>query len=329
MQKLVKRKIPVFALFIFVLSAALCLAEGGRERVVIRAASPFKPGHILVDTAEKFKSIIEEQTQGRISVLILAGAATEEDVNIQCSQGVADIQLTGGRPLEVFSPQYFFFNAPYVIKDYEHFVRVWNGPLGEKARDLVLKNGNMIGMSTVYRGLRQTTSKKPIAGPGDLVGLKLRLPVVQTWITVWKSLGTEPVPVPLTELYQALKDGKAEASEGDLPQVVSFKLAEVQNQLSITNHLVAIGWVMINRGFYDRLSKSDQKRVMKAMREASEWATAKTKTNETELVNQLKSAGMTVTNPDADAIREKAKSAIEALFKSEWPVTTWEEVLAQ
>lgn len=329
MQKLSKGTVTVFALIFFILSAALCPAEGGRERVVIRAASPFKPGHILVDTAEKFKSIIEEQTDGRITVLVIAGAASEEDVNIQCSQGVVDIQLTGGRPLEVFSPQYFFFNAPYVIKDYEHFVRVWNGPLGEKARAQVLENGHMLGMSTVFRGLRQTTSMKPITGPADLVGLKLRLPVVKTWIAVWESLGTQPVPVPLPELYQALKEGRAEASEGDLPQLVSFKLAEVQKELSITNHLVAIGWVMINQGFYDRLSKSDQKRVMKAMQEASEWATAKTKTNETELVNQLKSAGMTVTNPDADAIREKAKSAIEALFKSEWPVTTWEEVLAQ
>ena len=310
-------------------SAAPCLAGGAPERVSIRVASPFKPGHILVDAAEKFKSIIETDTDGRITVLLIAGAASEEDVNIQCSQGVVDMQLTGGRPLEVFSPQYFFFNAPYVIKDYSHFLRVWDGPLGAKAKDLVKANGHMVSLGTVYRGLRQTTSKKPIQGPDDLAGLKLRLPVVQTWIAVWKSLGTEPVPVPVTELYQALKDGRAEASEGDLPQIVSFKLAEVQSQLSITNHLVAIGWVMANEGFYERLSSSDRTLVSRAMKTACLWATEKTMKNENALLDQLKAQGMSVSAPDAAAIREKAKASIEALFKTEWPVTTWEQVLAQ
>jgi TRAP-type C4-dicarboxylate transport system substrate-binding protein len=326
------RRIQIRTALVLALLAVATLpsmAEGRQEEVVLRVASPFKTGHILVDAAEKFKATIEAETGGRITALVIAGAATEEDVNIQCSRGVVDIQLTGGRPLEVFSPQYFFFNAPYVIKDYEHFVRVWNGPLGKKAKDLVLANGNLIDMGTVYRGLRQTTSNKPLTGPADLVGLKLRLPVVQTWIDVWQSLATVPVPVPLTELYQALKDGRAEASEGDLPQVVSFKLAEVQSQLSITNHLVAIGWVMINKGSHDRLSSADRKRVMDVMSRTCAWATEKTKANEGELLAQLKKAGMTVTQPDAAAIREKAKPAVEKLFKTAFPVTTWAEVLAQ
>ncbi len=316
-----------WALFsaLLVLPGVICPAA----RVVLRVASPFKPGHILVDAAEKFKSLIEEETKGKITVLLIAGSASEEDVNTQCSQGVVDIQLTGGRPLEVFSPKYFFFNAPYVIKDYEHFVRVWKGPLGKKAKEQVLTNGNMIDMGTVFRGLRQTTSNKPLAGPEDIVGLKLRLPVVETWIAVWKSLGAEAVPVPLPELYQALKTGRAEASEGDLPQIVSFKLAEVQSHLSITNHLVAIGWVMMNADSYKRLSGSDQSKVKTAMTKACEWATQKTKTGEGELLKQLQSQGMTVGSPDAAAIREKAKPAIVELFKTAWPVTTWEEVLAQ
>jgi hypothetical protein len=33
--------------------------------------------------------------------------------------------------------------------------------------------------------------------------------------------------------------------------------------------------------------------------------------------------------PDADSFREKGKPAVEELFKKEWLVTTWAEVLAQ
>lgn len=329
MQKLIARRVTIAILVTLTLSASLCFAEGSQEKVSILAASPFKSPHILVDTAEKFASLIEAETGGKISVKVIAGEASEEDVNIQCSQGLVDIQLTGGRPVEVFAPQYFFFNAPYVIKDYEHFLRVWNGPLGGKAKDQVLAEGNMVSIGTVYRGLRQTTSNKPITGPDDLAGLKLRLPVVPTWIAVWKSLGAEPVPVPLPELYDSLKSGRAEASEGDLTQIVSFKLAEVQSELSLTNHLVAIGWVTANKDFYDRLSLSDQKLIVAAMGQACSWATEKMKASESELLNQLQAAGMRITRPDAAAIRDKAKGAVEELFKTAWPVTTWAEVLAQ
>lgn len=329
MKTRIVHRVSFVFLSLFLVFCTVCFAQDNREQVVIRAASPFMEGHILVDAAQKFKSIVEAETGGRITVQVIAGEASEEEVNLQCSRGDVDVQLTGGRPLEVFSPEYFFFNAPYVIKDYDHFLRVWDGPLGRKAKDLVLASGSMVDMGTVYRGLRQTTSVKPISSPDDLAGLKLRLPVVQTWIAVWRSLGVEPVPVPLPELYQALKDGRAEASEGDLPQIVSFKLAEVQNQLSITNHLVAIGWVMMNKEFHDRLSPADRQLVTGALNEACVWATEKTKTGENELLEQLKAAGMIVTVPDAAAIREKAKPAVEELFRTAWPVTTWAEVLAQ
>jgi hypothetical protein len=38
---------------------------------------------------------------------------------------------------------------------------------------------------------------------------------------------------------------------------------------------------------------------------------------------------MQVVIPDAESFREKAKPAIEELFRKEWPVTTWQAVLAQ
>lgn len=324
-----RRTVLALVLVLLAVTVLPGMAEGGKEEVVLRLASPFKTGHILVDAAEKFKAAIEGETNGRIKALVIAGAASEEDVNIQCANGVVDIQLTGGRPVEVFAPQYFFYNAPYVIKDYEHLVRVWNGPLGRKLKDQVQANGNMISLGIVYRGLRQTTANKPINGPADLAGLKLRLPVVETWVAVWKSLGTEPVPVPLTELYQSLKDGRAEASEGDLTQILSYKLHEVQSHLIITNHMVGVGVVMMNKTSYDRLSSADKKLLTRLMAEACEWATEKYLASEGELLKQLQQAGMKVVSPDAAAIREKAKPAVSQLFKTAWPVTSWDEVLAQ
>lgn len=303
--------------------------EDKKVKTVLTVATPFKPGHILADASEKFKVLVEEKSKGKIQVQLEEGIDSEESLNNKVAQGLVDIQFNAARPLEVFSPQYFFFNAPYVIKDYEHFERVWNGPLGDQSKALIKENGNMVNLGTVYRGLRQTTSNKPIYGPADLVGLKLRLPVVPTWITAWGSLGVQPVPVPLPQLYQALQDGIAEASEGDLSQIDSFKLYEVQSHLAITNHLVAVGFAFINTNALDELNGHEKQIVKAAMEEATAFATAKTKASESSLLEKLADNGMTIVHPDADAIREIAKPTIEQMFTTQWPVTTWEEVLAQ
>jgi TRAP-type C4-dicarboxylate transport system substrate-binding protein len=299
------------------------------KKTTIRWASPFKPGHTLVETGNKFKEIVEKGSGGRLLVEVQAGVGSEEDINDWCSQGKVEMQATGGRPLEVSAPQYFFFNAPYVMKDFDHFMRVWQGPLGKQARELVEKKGNQKYLGIVYRGLRQTTSKKPLYTPADFYMLKLRLPTVKTWIAVWKEIGTDPVPIPLPDLYASLKDGKAQASEGDLPQIASFKLNEVQNYLTMTNHLVQTGGILINKAFFDGLPKADQELIVKAVAQASDWANEGIKKEEKKLLIELQRKGMQVVIPDADSLREKGKPAVEQLFKTEWPVTTWAEVLAQ
>ena len=318
------------AVCIWVCSCAGTTPAGTPEKkTTIRWASPFKPGHTLVETGNQFKEILEKSSGGRLLVEVQAGVGSEEDINDWCSQGKVEMQATGGRPLEVSAPQYFFFNAPYVMKDFDHFMRVWQGSLGKQARELVEKNGNQKYLGIVYRGLRQTTSKKPLYTPADFYMLKLRLPTVKTWIAVWKEIGTDPVPIPLPELYASLKDGKAQASEGDLPQIASFKLNEVQNYLTLTNHLVQTGGVLINKAFFDGLPKADQELIVKAVAQASDWANEGIKKEEKKLLIELQRKGMQVVIPDADSLREKGKPAVEQLFKTEWPVTTWAEVLAQ
>jgi TRAP-type C4-dicarboxylate transport system substrate-binding protein len=257
------------------------------------------------------------------------GVKSEEEINDLCSKGTIEMQTNGNRPLEIYAPQYFFLGAPYVLKDLDHFMRIWQGNLGKKAREQVEKNGNLIHLGIVYRGLRQTTSKKPLYTPADAYGLKLRLPVVPTWIAVWKEIGAEPVPVPLPDLYKSLKEGKAEASEGDLSQITSFKLDEVQTHLTITNHMVQTGNFLINKTFFNGLSKEDQNLILKASKEVCDWANEKMKKGEKALLIELQRKGMQVVIPDADSFREKAKPAVEQLFKTTWPVTTWAEVLGQ
>jgi TRAP-type C4-dicarboxylate transport system substrate-binding protein len=69
--------------------------------------------------------------------------------------------------------------------------------------------------------------------------------------------------------------------------------------------------------------------VLKASKEACDWANDKIKKGESKLLLELQHKGVQVVIPDAELFRAKGKPAVEGLFKTEWPVTTWAEVLAQ
>ena len=298
------------------------------KKTTIRIGSPFKAGSIVVDAAEKFKELVEKGSGGRIEVKIDAGTKAEIDINKLNRAGELEMQSNGTNFLELYAPPYYFFTGPYVMKDFDHYMRAWNGKLGQAARAQLEKN-DLKYLATIYRGLRQTTAKKPLYTPADAYNMKLRLPPIPSWMAVWKAVGTDPVGVPLPELYSSLKTGKAEASEGDLPQIQSFKLNEVQSHLIITNHLVQTAGILINKPFFDKLSKADQDLIVKAGKEAEEWANNKIKTGEAAILVDLQRKGMQVVIPDADSFRAKAKPAVDELFKTQWSVTTWAEVLAQ
>ncbi|MBN2032499.1 MAG: TRAP transporter substrate-binding protein [Deltaproteobacteria bacterium] len=312
-------------LFAFAGAAPTVKAQG---KTTIRIGSPFKPGTIVVDAAEKFKELVEKESAGRIEVTIDAGNKAEIEINKMNRTGELEMQSNGTNFLELYAPPYYFFTAPYVMKDFDHYMRVWNGKLGLQARAQLEKN-DLKYLATIYRGLRQMTTNKPVYTPADVYNLKLRLPPIATWMAVWKAMGTDPVGVPLPELFDSLKTGKAESSEGDLPQIAGFKLFQVQSHLIITNHLVQTAGILIHKPFFDKLSKADQDLIVKAGKEVEEWANNKIKTDEPATLVNLQRQGMQVVIPNADAFRTKAKSAVDELFKTQWPVTTWAEVLDQ
>ena len=325
--------LSVFALSCFLFACAETASTvkptaAAGKKTTIRLGSPFKAGSIVVDASEKFKELVEKGSGGRIEVKIDAGTKAEIDINKLNRAGELEMQSNGTNFLELYAPPYYFFTGPYVMKDFDHYMRAWNGKLGQQARAQLEKN-DLKYLATIYRGLRQMTTRKPVYTPADAYNMKLRLPPIPSWMAVWKAMDADPISVPLPELYDSLKTGKAESSEGDLPQISGFKLDEVQTHLIMTNHLVQTGGILIHKPFFDKLAKGDQDLIVKAAQEAETWANNKIKTGEAAILVDLQRKGMQVVIPDAESFRMKAKTAVEGLFQKEWNVTTWQEVLAQ
>jgi tripartite ATP-independent transporter DctP family solute receptor len=108
---------------------------------------------------------------------------------------------------------------------------------------------------------------RPILAPGDLQGLRMRIPSGKTFEDLFRALGATPVVVNIKELYAALAEHKVDAHE-NAPVVADVnRLDEVSFHASLTDHQWSGFNLLANLEFWNRLSD--------AMRDAVRRATAK------------------------------------------------------
>ena len=103
------RWLPILSMLVLAVALAGCAetmqtAAPGGGKTVIRIGSPFKPGHILVDAAQKFKELVAQGSGGRIDVQIDAGTKSEEDINKANRMGEIEMQSNGTMFLQDLRP---------------------------------------------------------------------------------------------------------------------------------------------------------------------------------------------------------------------------------
>ena len=302
---------------------------GAEAKMIFKLATAYPPGNEAVVVAEEFADLVASKSNGAIEVQVFSGGAMggERDTIQALKMGSVQGVTSGMMPIHMFAHKYGFMDAPYVMRDYDHWKSVWQGAIGEEVRKILLENRIMVA-GIYYRGVRHITANKPITKPEDLAGIKMRVPQDPSWVKIWQELGTLPTVVALPELFTALQTGVADASEGPASQLISYRLNEVQKYLVLSGHMVAVGVFMLNEPFIKGLDETDRAIILEAAKEAAEYGDRWALETEAKLIEELQAGGMSPVIPDAATLQEKARPAITALFASEWDVTTWDEILS-
>src|SRR5215470_12216534 len=80
------------------------------------------------------------------------------------------------------------------------------------------------------------SNKRPIVTPDDMKGQTIRVQESPTYITMMKSMGANPVPMPYVEVYLAMKQGTIDGMELPSFSLTADKFQEVTKYYSMTRH---------------------------------------------------------------------------------------------
>ena len=310
-------------------SSQEAVESAGAPEVTITAVTVFDSGTAIAQGMEKMKELLEEKTGGKVSMEIFPSGTTggEKEQAEALVLGEVDMAAFGTLPISIYAPEYSFFDSPFVFRDRAHFMNVWNSELGEGMRTAMLENNGLKTIGVMGRGYRHNTSNTPINSIDDIAKLTIRTPESALFTDTFGALGATCVPIALTELFTSLQTGVVNAAEGPFDQIVTNKLYEVQDYITLSKYYYSISMWQMNADFFDGLSEEYQTAIMEAAQEATEYATKLGEESEAELRKVCEDAGCTILEmEDMAPYLEKVQGAMDKFFKEKWPVTSAEEI---
>lgn len=254
----------------FLLAPALALgalagaADAQTRTVRFSHAGP--PPDFLNQGTEHFAAIVNAAGVGLNVEVFPASSLFRQGTEVPAIQR-GNLEMSVMTTFEVAAqmPDWGFLNRAYLFRDYDHMMSVMTGPLGQELVREVAERMDIEILAVAYLGTRQLNLRnaRDVRGPEDLRGIKLRMPATPEWLLLGETLGVEPTPMAMPEVYLALQTGGVDGQENPLTITNAAKYHEVTEQVVLTAHLVQPVFYAISKPFFDSLT-AEQQQVLRA-----------------------------------------------------------------
>ena len=157
---------------------------------------------------ESFRDAVAERSKGALGVKLFPNSqlGADEDVLEQARAGAPVAVVVDGGRLAVFQKEFGVLGAPYLASGYEDVRKVVTSPLFEEwVKKLHDTSGHQVLSFNWWQGERHLWTTKPVTGPADLSGLRMRTPGAPVWVGTVAAMGATPTPMPFSEVYSALE----------------------------------------------------------------------------------------------------------------------------
>lgn len=276
------------------------------EAKMIKLAHTQAPTHPVHISMEKFGELVEEKTNGEVTVEIYpSGQLGDERQYIESLQaGTLDMAKVSVNSLENFKEIYSIFSIPYLFEGIEHGKKFMNS---EHIHDLYKSTEDLdiLGITWYDAGARNYyTSDTPIEKPEDMKGLVMRVQSSEILIETVETLGGSATPIDWNELYTAIQQGVVDGADNGIVAFTENNLGEVAKHFSFTEHVFSPDVLLIKKSIFDDLTPEQQDAVMEAAEESTAFHTETWEKEREEAIKKSEEIGVTIYYPDLEPFAE-------------------------
>ncbi len=291
----------------FVVSAAA-------QEINLKAYVPTNPTAVLTKALVLFAENVKEKTNGAVNIKVFhSGQLGNDREGIESTRiGTIDIMFAGTGGYSTFYDKTKIFDLPFLFDNSQEAYEVVNGPVGEEIFSDMEQFG-LVYLSTGDNGMRHiSTSKTPVHSVEDVKGLKVRVPEINTYVDLWTWWGAVVTPMPITELYMALKTGVVDAQDNAPYHSVASKVYEVQDHYSMINYMWMGLTMVVNKAKWETLPEEYQQIIKAEAKVAAKWSFDEIERDNVTALETMKARGTTI---DMSPDRESFMTGIEEFYK--------------
>lgn len=256
-------------------------------------------GHLQV-FSEKFKEVVEKETNGSVTIEIMADAKMggEREMVEQVQFGSLDIVFTSSGPIGNFAPLLNALDFPFLFENREHVHEILDSEIGvEMTKELEEQGLKLLAWGE--NGFRNiTNNKRPVKTLSDIEGLKLRTQENKIHMATFKAYGANPTPMSFAELFTSMQQGVVDGQENPMAIIISSKFYEVQKYLSLSQHVYSPMMLLINTDKFNGFPPELQRVLLDAGIVARDHELDFIKQKEEEFIQIAKDNGMEVVMPE-------------------------------
>ena len=251
---------------------ALCAVAPARAQTEFRAWNIHPDGYPVSQSMEFFAETVARLTGGRYKVKVFSNAVLGDQPKAvqMLKQGEIDLAEFSLSPLAEAAPGAKVLTLPFLFRDSDHMFRQLDGKLGEQVA-VKLKSAGYVVLGWYDGGARHLyCANKQVRRASDFQGLRVRVQQSETAIEMVKLLGATPVVLPYKEVLDALKAGRIDCAENNLPSYESAGHMAVAKYMYLSNHTVSPEALVMSTLSWDKLSEADRLHFLDAGRQSAE-----------------------------------------------------------
>ncbi len=243
------------------LAGTAALLAGAAHGIEFRSSDVHNSEQYPTVTAVKFMSEQLKQASGgkhAIKVFNKGALGTEKETIDQVKIGALDMTRVNISPMNSVCPKTNVPALPFLFRSVDHLHKVLDGPIGDEiAKDCEAQG--FILLAYYDSGACSIYGNKPVRSVADTKGMKIRVQQSDLWVALTGAMGANPTPMPIGEVYTALKTKLVDAAENNYPSYGSgFRHFESAKYYNKTEHSMAPEVLLFSKITWDKLPKAEQ-----------------------------------------------------------------------
>ena len=308
---------------------APAFAQAAPKKLVFAHVTP-EPESSAVAFAAMAKEITE-RSKGELLMEFHGGTLLTKELEIINAVKSGNIAMgdPGGAAATVF-PEMSVFLVPYLVASYDQAYRMFNGAIGTRLHKNIQEKYKLKVLFFYDYGFRHFwNSKRPIAEPKDLRGLKMRVQPAKVFADTINGLGGVAVPMAWGEVIPAAQSGVIDGADLPIVNILALKAYEVSKYCSMTYHNYGPTAAVMNLDIWNGLGEAHKKLFEDASHTAQATVRQLTESvdNLAKAKELLEAKGMTVNSANVEAFRKLAQEKVWPAYKAQFP-EMWDEIAA-